>query len=484
MVLGAVSIPVTLAAGCGLEDPDRPEVPEQTVWELALEPSSSLEEAQPVVGFVLTSARSAEYPRDLILIEGEVSNVSMGKYQAGEMTDALAERVVPSSFKLEPGRVTLRSLQRLAIGQRYSLLSRSGTMGSVVVNPNPEFPYLVRVWPPRDSPDPAMQVIYCGSSAPTESAEIDLFPTGTRATLEPGLDNYGSARGTCVRILPSAITGGTRMQPPAFHGGFAMEPTSWVPGAELPPVPELQCQPLEFPIGPGCLGFVGPQAVVRGPDAATFWVLRSVLGWHMRSVEAGERFSVALPEGAPQSPIDLWVYDLAGRYFETSVSVLAPPPAAQVVINEVMANPFGSEPAEEWIEIINAGTASAEMVGWRLRDESGEVELPPILIEPSGIALLARQDFTGGQAGDVPPEADCPVIRLPSLGKNGLTNAGEGLTLLDSAGTVVSRFPARSSGREGVSLARREPGVLDDSPEGFAPHAAPGASPGRANSVE
>ncbi|HMA97070.1 MAG TPA: hypothetical protein VKP30_30510, partial [Polyangiaceae bacterium] len=70
------------------------------------------------------------------------------------------------------------------------------------------------------------------------------------------------------------------------------------------------------------------------------------------------------------------------------------------------------------------------------------------------------------------------------LGKAGLLNSGESLSLVDAGGRVVSTFPSLASGREGVSLARRDPLVLDGDPTGFTAHAFPGSSPGEPNVVE
>ena len=186
---------------------------------------------------------------------------------------------------------------------------------------------------------------------------------------------------------------------------------------------------------------------------------------------------------APQR-LDAWVFDLAGRSLVDAIEIAPILPSPHVAINEVMANPLGSEPGDEWIELVNAGTAAATMVGWKLRDQGGEVELPALLLEPGAFALLVRSDFVGGQAGDIPPVAGTTLIRMTAIAKNGLTNSGEALALIDAAGTVVSATPGRSIGQEGVSLARRTPTELDGSAEGFGPHASPGASPGAANVVE
>jgi hypothetical protein len=52
------------------------------------------------------------------------------------------------------------------------------------------------------------------------------------------------------------------------------------------------------------------------------------------------------------------------------------------------------------------------------------------------------------------------------LGKSGLSNAGERLSLVNSAGVECSVLPALA-GKAGQSLARRTPTSADDDPKSF-----------------
>jgi hypothetical protein len=470
-------------AACGVNDAGRGPLAPKPSWVLSLEPQAELEQAQPVVAMVLSSDIEEEPPADVILVEGEPSKISTGKYMGGETTEALLERTIPTRLEKSAKRLVLRPVNVLLRGQRYTVLSRAGVLGSIAVRPAVELAYLSRVWPPRDSVERALQTIYCGDAAPTDAATIRLFPSELVATIEPGLDSDGRGSGSCVRILPDVETG-QAVQPPTNWGNFAFEPTPWDPGAELAEIQPLACAADETNLGPGCLATGGGSGLVRAPASSTLWVLESSLGWHTQEVEADGRFAVPGIEQLSDGHINALVFDLAGRSFFGTAVIEPPMPSAHVIINEVMANPRGPEPAEEWIELTNAGAAAAEMRGWKLRDQSGAVEIPPLILEPSAIVLLVRRDFEGGVSGDVPPAPDTALVRLPSLGKNGLSNAGEPLLLLDDNDVVVSSFPGRASEREGVSQARRSPFELDDAPNGFGPHASPGASPGSTNVVE
>jgi hypothetical protein len=470
-------------AGCGRGDTGTPPQSKDSGWVLSLEPPSALNHAQPVVAFQFTSATQQEPPADTILVQGEPSKTSTGRYVNGETSEVLAERIVPTLVEIRLGRLVVRPTGVLVRGQRYTVLSRSGVLGSVVVSPSSELAYLARVWPPRESTEPTMQTIYCGDVAPTEAAAILLQPGDLAAQLEPGLDEQRRAIGNCVRIVPTTASA-QPVQPPTHFDNFAIEPSPWLPGGDLPEIAPLGCTAWESEIGPGCLAIDKGIAIVRGPECKTFWVLSSSLGWRLQAIEGSGRFAVPLSERMNDGKFDLVVFDLAGRSFSASVRIAPQAPLARVVINEVMANPLGPEPAEEWVEVINAGSAAASVVGWKLRDDGGEVNLPPLVLEPSAVVLFVRSDFVGGRDGDVPPAVGTAMVRLPSLGKNGLSNSGEALELIDAGGNVVSAFPALASGRAGVSIARRNPFEPDDSIDGFAPHASPGASPGTSDIVQ
>ena len=80
--------------------------------------------------------------------------------------------------------------------------------------------------------------------------------------------------------------------------------------------------------------------------------------------------------------------------------------------------------------------------------------------------------------------ADAALLRVPRLGKQGLSNAGELLRLRSPDGAVVSRFPAMAHGDGGTSGARRFPWSPSEDGSAFDAHAAPGASPGAQNELD
>ncbi|HEU4537699.1 MAG TPA: hypothetical protein VFS00_26445, partial [Polyangiaceae bacterium] len=113
----------------------------------------------------------------------------------------------------------------------------------------------------------------------------------------------------------------------------------------------------------------------------------------------------------------------------------------------------------------------------------GDVALPAHALAPGAYVLLTAEGFAPGAGGDVAPPPSATVLTLPSLGKSGLSNAGEALTLRSPEGDVVSRFPATPKPKAGASVARRRPDAPDDDARAFALTAPGGATPGGPNGL-
>jgi hypothetical protein len=138
---------------------------------------------------------------------------------------------------------------------------------------------------------------------------------------------------------------------------------------------------------------------------------------------------------------------------------------ARPILNEALADALGPEPQSEWIELFNDGTLSVDLAHYSLQDGAGRTPLSRATLAPGQYALLVRDDFAPNPS-DQPPAPGTLLIRLPTLGKSGLSNAGERLSLLDEAGLPCSVLPALS-GKPGQSLARHTPASEDTDPAAF-----------------
>ncbi|HEY4107097.1 MAG TPA: hypothetical protein VGM44_24520, partial [Polyangiaceae bacterium] len=98
-------------------------------------------------------------------------------------------------------------------------------------------------------------------------------------------------------------------------------------------------------------------------------------------------------------------------------------------------------------------------------DGGGTTAFPEATLAVGEYVLIARDDFAPS-ARDVPPAPGTRVIRVPALGKSGLSNSGELLALVDQSATVVSALPPVATDA-GESLIRRHSWSPDDDPSAF-----------------
>ncbi len=76
-----------------------------------------------------------------------------------------------------------------------------------------------------------------------------------------------------------------------------------------------------------------------------------------------------------------------------------------------------------------------------------------------------NESFAEDDEYDPPPAPSALVLRVPELGRSGLSNSGEPLKLRGPDGAVVSRFSGSLGVKAGMSVARRTPASPDALPE-------------------
>ena len=120
-------------------------------------------------------------------------------------------------------------------------------------------------------------------------------------------------------------------------------------------------------------------------------------------------------------------------------------PTARVVLNEVLANEPGSDPAGEFVELVNPGDVAVDVSGWTLSDGAALRHVfPSGAVVPPGAALVV----TGGAASE---------------GTLSLGNGGDVVVLADDAGAVVAAldYSGALASRDGVSMVRSVEGDPD-----------------------
>jgi hypothetical protein len=209
---------------------------------------------------------------------------------------------------------------------------------------------------------------------------------------------------------------------------------------------------------PAEIGLV-PPAGVRGEMASDPWAAEHLIVATGLSADAAADLEISLA-------------DVNGNAASLPLPVLAGA-GPTVAITEVLADPFGPEPAQELVEIANYGAAEVDLSGWMIDDNgdaNGDLLPAGCVLAPGRVALLVAPDYDPACADD-PPAADGALIILlgSSLATNGLSNeAVETVELYDAAGAIVSRYDGRlGDPAEGRSAARLRAEAPDGCPRAF-----------------
>lgn len=465
-----------VAAACGPSPPDlgvaKPAV--------TLDPEAALDEAPAVVrvevsNFPLPAAA-------LGLFEGSLSDYYVGELKNGRVPASLRARRVSAEAWLDAanGRAVLAPSEPLVPGEAYTV----GAVGSrplATLHVNGDgAAYADRVWPPHEWARGGGRWVFCGGFGPAgDQGHVSFDPGGVGATASPGADSEGALGESCVRFeLDSNPGTGIGIPPPRFSS-VALDPGAVDFTIEPAPTPS-DCAPSDVSLGGACATVFDDRATVTSDGRPLLLALRIGDRTELDAVLPDAPFVL---RGLPvKSSIHVHgtATDLAGRETPFDADFATAPASPHVVLNEVMANPLGPEPAEEWIELVNDGTTSIDLGGATVEDLRGTVEVPAATLAPGRFALLVSEEYAPDDGRDVPPAPGTLIVRLPRLG---LSNSGEAVVLRGPDGTLWSRFPPLAPPREGVSIARRAPWALDLDPRSFGAHAGKGASPGWENDI-
>ncbi len=225
--------------------------------------------------------------------------------------------------------------------------------------------------------------------------------------------------------------------------------------------------------------------------------------------EGSLTLALRLPDDGTIAPGDalevtLDARDLAGNaagevYTVAAGDSFAAPP---LVISEVLGNPAGSEPGQEFVELVDrreqgaavivAGLQIAD-VGWEevaaslAEDRPGDA-IPEFSTQPGQRTVIVGSGYVWGDPADPDPAEAATVVTLDSsIGEGGLKNAGEPVSvfinvpagdpvLVDSRGA-----PPESLADNGQSVVTSPLPALAygcDRADGWIPHPQGGSSPG------
>ncbi|MBW2528995.1 MAG: lamin tail domain-containing protein, partial [Deltaproteobacteria bacterium] len=322
------------------------------------------------------------------------------------------------------------------------------------------------------------------------SAQTEIEPSRTQGWLRPGALADGQGM-RCLRFeaVDPALADATASLgvPPVLwetepQALARLDPRPLERQVAPEPAATTRCEPEWLPFGPGCARIFDERALVLPPDEALLWSIAGGGLDYVAATEPGRTFWLhPLPV---ERAIDLRVEtaDAAGRQGTFDVRVHTEPPMPHVVLNEVLANPLGPEPAQEWVELYNDSATTARLEGYVLVDGGGYTPLPPKLLGPRRYALVVNQGYQESNEFDPAPPEGVLLLRVSSLGSGGLSNEGEPLSLRDADGRTVSQFPAVPKPKSGESVLRIAPMAPDDAPSSFVRSCGP-PTPGAANTL-
>jgi len=174
--------------------------------------------------------------------------------------------------------------------------------------------------------------------------------------------------------------------------------------------------------------------------------------------------------------------------------------AANVVINELMYHAASQNPADEWLELYNAGNTTADLSGWNFKKGLSFTFAQGTTL-PAGGYLVVAHDL--GRFESLHPG----VTNVVGPWQGSLGNNGDDLELDDSTGASQDQLSYGSEGdwavrRQGpldhnhtgwiwttpadgggASMELMDPALGNDSGQNWAPSTVSGGTPGAANSV-
>ncbi len=179
------------------------------------------------------------------------------------------------------------------------------------------------------------------------------------------------------------------------------------------------------------------------------------------------------------------IKDINGNQQEIDVEVVgaAGPPIA---ITEVLADPFGPEPGQEFVEIINLGVSEVDLSGWMIDDggdANGGVFPAGTTLGAGRVAVIVSAAYDLDDGLDPAPDSAALVIALEkSVGSNGLKNSeAESIELYNAEGELVSQYRGQAGAPvEGCSAMRIFAELPDGDPLAFSLDILGSSTPGTA----
>lgn len=435
-----------------------------------LEPDASLDAAPRVLRAHVQWPNPIDKDR-VFLIRGEVTDYHLKQIERDDLTKTLVERMVPAIVWAEDEQnVVIAPTVALDPGQTYAIASgEPSRVKHFVVRKDGELPLFDRIWPPFD--EPGGFGIFCGGiDIPDAVMDVQLDPLGPLGVLSRGIAANGPGR-RCLRFQNQGrerpAAGDSWVLPPLVEmpgpSGIVvqLEPAMASPAEAIGEMVPLECDSDEVMFGPGCAVVMDDRISVRAPAGELLWGIAGGGIDKIAKTASKERFVIKGFSPDTEVTLDVVTVDPFGRTHRENFTATTKSLSAHIVLNEVLANPNGPEPQQEWVELYNDGKVETSLAGYHILDIGGDTVLPDVLLPAGQFAVLVNESYVEDDEVDVLPASDAILVRIAALGKSGLSNSGELLRLVDPEGHTISRFSAFPKPKAGQSVSRATPDASD-----------------------
>jgi hypothetical protein len=275
-------------------------------------------------------------------------------------------------------------------------------------------------------------------------------------------------------------------------------------GGGGPPAADPEDDAPPAAVAPGCGGgerLVGQVCVAEGAASASFRVGTDEPARASLVVPGGGRggalsepwvtehhLAAVAPGTSGEVAVTVEMEDVNGNVATLEVEVtLGDGPT--ISITEVLADPAGPEPAQEFVELANFGDGAVDLSGWMIDDGGdGDGDLLPdgTVLSPGEVGLVVSSGYDPQEGQDPAPADTARLIRVESsICSNGLKNSeAESVELYDATGALVSLYDGRvGTPVEGAGAVRLAAELPDGDALAFALDPGRGASPGTVPSL-
>ena len=181
--------------------------------------------------------------------------------------------------------------------------------------------------------------------------------------------------------------------------------------------------------------------------------------------------------------------DTSDNKIVRSVNISQPGQAGSIVINEIMYEPLTGD--AEWVEMYNPSSIEFDLKQWKLRDNTGTVDISDssLIISPGGYLIIASDSSILSTYNYLKNANESVIVRV--IQSLSLNNSGESLVVEDSLLTAIDKLTYSPSmhnpeidDTRGVSLERINPALPSSYSNNWSSSADPsGGTPGKRNSI-